>query len=70
MDTTTGQTILTGKPTKTYGGGKRRICDAPDCSVVISKYNAKEKCASCWNAIPVQERPYAYADGWSSLPKG
>jgi hypothetical protein len=70
MDTqTTGGNIVTGKPTKQYGGGKRRTCAANDCTVLLSKYNAKEMCASCWNAIPVQERPYAYADGWSGLPR-
>ena len=68
MNQTTGGNIITGKPTKTYGGGKKRICAADDCTVFLSSFNSKDMCASCWNAIPVMERPYAYNDGWSGLP--
>ncbi len=53
----------------TYGGGKKRICEGTECSVLLSKYNAKEFCASCWDAIPLADRPYSYMDAWNSLPR-
>ena len=64
-NTINGEAIVAdGKPSKTYGGGKKRICAGADCSTFLSKYNAKDFCASCWDAIPVQARPYEYADGF------
>jgi len=68
MNQATGGNIVTGKPTKTYGGGKKRTCAADDCTVALSAYNAKEFCASCWNAIPLTDRPYSYDDAWSNVP--
>ena len=63
-----GPIVPDGKPSKTYGGGKKRVCENDGCSVFLSKYNAKEFCASCWNAIPLLDRPYSHRDAWSGLP--
>ena len=64
-NTINGQAIVAdGTPSKTYGGGKERTCAGADCSTFLSKYNAKDFCASCWDAIPVEARPYEYADGF------
>lgn len=64
----TSGNIITGKPSQTYGGGNKRTCAADDCSVTLSIYNAKARCASCWDAVPLTERPYFYNDAWHNVP--
>ena len=38
----------------------KRVCKAPACLVVLSVYNDSDMCSSCFDAIPVNRRPYAY----------
>ena len=63
-----GPIVSDGKASKTYGGGKKRVCAGADCTVFLSNFNSKELCASCWDAIPLMDRPYSYNDAWGNVP--
>ena len=52
-----------GKPKK-KAAKKGRICGRDDCNVVLSVYNDQVICSKCWNATPLNERPYRYTDGF------
>ena len=41
-------------------GAPQRVCKTPDCSIVLSKYNDDDICNRCYEAIPVQDRPYTH----------
>lgn len=43
---------------------KGRICGRDDCTVVLSVYNDQAICSKCWDATPLNERPYRYTDGF------
>lgn len=41
-------------------GAPLRVCKTPKCDIVLSKYNDEDICSLCYNAIPINERPYKY----------
>jgi hypothetical protein len=51
-----------GPKTKTYP--EKRVCVGKKCSVVLSMYNKDDICDLCLKAIPLNERPYRYNDGF------
>ena len=40
--------------------GAKRVCNTKDCNTVLSVYNDDDICSKCFNAIPINERPYKY----------
>ena len=40
--------------------GAKRVCKTSDCSTILSVYNDDDICSRCFDAIPVNERPYKY----------
>lgn len=40
--------------------GAKRVCKTSDCSTILSVYNDDDICSHCFDAIPVNERPYKY----------
>jgi hypothetical protein len=47
---------------KTYP--KKRVCAGKGCSTFVSMYNKDDICDQCLRAIPLNERPYRYNDGY------
>lgn len=38
----------------------KRVCNTKDCDTVLSSYNDDNICNTCFNAIPIKDRPYRY----------
>jgi len=38
----------------------KRVCKTKTCSTILSVYNDDDICSRCFDAIPVNERPYKY----------
>ena len=41
-------------------GAPPRVCKTPECSIILSVYNDDDICSSCYDAIPLNQRPYKY----------
>ena len=41
-------------------GAPPRVCKTPECFTILSVYNDDDVCSSCYDAIPLNQRPYKY----------
>ena len=41
-------------------GAPPRVCKTKECSTILSVYNDDDVCSSCYDAVPLNERPYKY----------
>jgi len=41
-------------------GAPQRVCKTPDCSTILSKFNDDDICNHCYEAVPLNERPYKH----------
>jgi hypothetical protein len=41
-------------------GATARVCTTSDCSTILSVYNDDDVCSRCYDATPVNQRPYKY----------
>ncbi len=53
------KTIVRDNRGRRYKGPqpKGRICESAGCATILSIYNDEDTCASCYEAIPIKDRP-------------
>ena len=39
---------------------EKRICEAKGCTTILSAFNKTAICATCFEKIPLRDRPYRY----------